>query len=133
MLTNQFKGLLTIASEDFGEFDGFTGGGWDATEVKHTPFDGVERTYVTTPTTANVTASRTYEQARDGALARRRKELQGAAFTFVVLDKDASGNYQQNREPYTGLVKAITAPDGDSSGSDVAMITIELSTGTPGT
>lgn len=127
-----FYGTLSIDGEDFGAFDGFAGGAYDTGEQKYTPYDGVQRTYADTKSTSNVTASRIYTPSRDGALVRRHEELREKPFVFTVQDKDADGNFQQNRPPYRGFVKMITPPDGDSNGTGIAMLQIELSVGTPG-
>lgn len=131
-LKNAFKCKLSIAGEDFGEFDSFSGGAYDSTETKYTPFDGVERVYLSFSSVGNVTVGRSYEVARDGSIVQRRESLQHQPFVLVVLERDANGVYQQNRAPYTGLTKAITPPEGDSTASDVAMLQIELSTGKVG-
>lgn len=127
-----FYGTLSIDGEDFGPWDGFSGGAYDADETKYTPYDKVQRTYLTNETTDNVTIQRDYRPSRDGLLVRRKDDLHRKPFVFVVQDEDEDGNFQQNRPPYRGLVKRIVPPDGNSNDNGVAMISIELSVGTPG-
>lgn len=128
-----FKVRLSANGADLGEFDAFTGGGVDHTETKYTPFDGVQRTYLSFPELGNVTLTRSYEEARDGGFMAAEASYRAAPCTVVVLDRDSSGNYQQNRAPYNGAIKAITGPEGDSNSSDIEMLTIEVSVGTLGT
>jgi hypothetical protein len=128
-----FKCRLSALGNDLGEFDAFTGGAADHTETKYTPFDGVQRTYLSFPELGNITLSRSYEEARDGDFMTHAPAYYAAPCTVVVLDRDASGNYQQNRAPYNGAIKAITPPEGDSNASDIQMLTIEVSVGTVGT
>jgi hypothetical protein len=126
-----FYGTLQIAGEDFGPFDAFAGGAYDTEETKYTPYDLVQRTYLGVDTVTNLTVSREYLPERDGPLVRRKDSLKRHPFVFTVQDKDADGNFQQNRPPYRGVVKQITPPDGNSNESGVAMLSIELSVGTP--
>lgn len=123
---------LSINGEDFGDFDAFTGGGYDADETKYTPFDGVQRTYLGNPTEANLVLTRDYRPVRDGPILRRKARLQDQPGIAVVQDRGGDGNWQQNRPPYSGLIKAITGPEGDSNSGDIAMLSIEMSTGVTG-
>lgn len=132
MLSNGFKCQLTIAGEDFGRWDGFDGGEADADETKYTPEDDIQRTYITNVKVSNLTVKRGYLESRDGDISRRYKSLVGQPFTAVILERDDDGNFQQNRPPYTGRVKNITLPNGDSNENSKAMLSIELSVGEPG-
>lgn len=133
-LDSDFKVSLKIGSGatavDYDYWDTITGGGVDANEVKYTPFDGTERTYVSKRTTANVVLSREYLESRDGAILAKAASLQLQPATVTVLDIDSDGKTQQNRPPYKGWVKAITPPDTDSDGTGIAKISIEISVGT---
>jgi hypothetical protein len=128
-LNKDFYVTLTIDGVDFGGWDQQTGGEYDSDEQKYTPFDGVQRTYLANKTTGNVTLSRDYRPDRDGPMVRAKDNLQGKPAIAVVQDKDRNGNFQQNRPPYQGLIKAITPPETDSDGSDVAKISVEISVG----
>lgn len=118
---------------DFGYFDTNTGGDWDIAETKYTPFDGEQRTYLGQPTDNNVTIDRDYtpnDRATDVDLVNGSVEYRGLPAKSIIYDKDANGNWQQNRKPYSGLVKQIIPPDGDSNdASTVAKISVVLSIG----
>ncbi len=129
MLNNGFKCDLTIGEVSYGRWDGFDGGEADADETKYTPEDGKQRTYLTNVKVSNITVKRGYKESRDGDISRDFKTLIGQKCEAVVLERDDSGNFQQNRPTYKGRVKNITLPNGDSNENGKAMISIELSVG----
>lgn len=126
------QATLTIAGTDYGQWDALEGGEYDADETKYTPFDGIERVYLSNPKTGNVTLSRDYRPERDGPILKGRKTLHEAEAQVVLLDKGADGNYQQNRDPYKGLVKTITPPAYDSDGNAVGKISVVVIVGQRG-
>jgi len=131
-IEKDYRGLLTMNNTDFGQWDAVEGGEYDAEETKYTPFDEVERTYLSNKKTGNVTLSRDYRPERDGAILKAQKQLHASAAKVVLLDKGADGNYQQNRDPYTGLVKSIIPPNYDSDGNAISKIQVVVTVGTPG-
>lgn len=133
MLKNAFKVKVKVpGGRDFGEFDNFAGGELDAEESKYTPFDGVERVYLAFSKVGNVNVGRMYEEDRDGAISRDAKSLHLTAVECTVLERDKDGIYQQNRDPYVGLLKKIEFPEGDSNSNDVEMLKFEISVGAVG-
>lgn len=127
-LKNAFRASLNVAGVDYGSWDALTGGDFDTNEVKYTPFDEEQRVYVGQKTTNNVTLERDYVEAIDGPLLA--KDLRGQSATGVILDRDANGNFQQNRPPYRGVVKTIIPPDYDSNDSStVVKIQVVISCG----
>lgn len=131
-IEKDYRGMLTMAGTDYGQWDAVEGGEYTAEETKYTPYDEVERTYLSNKKTGNVTLSRDYRPDRDGAILKAQKQLHGSVAGVVMLDKGADGNYQQNRDPYTGLVLSIVPPNYDSDGNAISKIQVIVSVGTPG-
>lgn len=137
-LKNAFRASLDIDGKVVGNsfWDAFTGGKFTQSEVKYTPFDGVQRTYVGLKTTENITLEADYEESVHGVLLGGpgdTNDLRGHKATVVVQDLVPGSNppqYVQNRAPYSGVILDIVPPDGDSNdASTIVKIQVVVSVG----
>jgi hypothetical protein len=125
----QIRASVKGTTTDYGYFDSNAGGEADSTETKYTGVDGVQRTSVSEVQDGNVTLAREYRRERDAEIVKTRRQKIGETVNVIPEDKDSDGNWQQNAAPYTGVIKTITPPEGDSNSNDTAMLTIVISTG----
>jgi len=143
-IKNIFRATVQIVGskpQDLGMWDAFQGGDYDTTETKYTPGDGEQRVYVGLRTTGNVTLDADYQLGIHDVLLRQvgtevkaNEDLRGQPVKVVVLERGADGNYQQNRNPYPGVIKQIVPPDGDSNDAGtIAKIQMVVSVGKPTT
>jgi hypothetical protein len=136
-LKNAFRAALFVDGKELPggfEWDGFTGGKWTQKETKYTPYDGVQRTYVSQKEVENITLEADYQEAVHGAILATLNgeagDIRGKVARVVVKDRDINGNFQQNRPPYNGTILEVMGPDGDSNdASSVSKISIVISTG----
>jgi hypothetical protein len=137
-LKNAFRASLEIDGRVVGNafWDAFTGGKYTQSEVKYTPFDNTQRTYVGLKTTENITLEANYEEAVHGVLLGGpgdTNDLRGHPATVTIQDLVPGSNpaqYVQNRAPLSGVVLEITPPDGNSNdASTVVMIQVVISVG----
>lgn len=115
---------------DLGVFKTRTGGNSDSEEFKDRPGGMAgEQAQGGTPTTENVSVSRTNIPDRDGPLRPKLRAARGKA-RFVITDEqlDRHGNATGVREVFTGILKAVDPGDSDSMSNDPKLLTLEQST-----
>jgi hypothetical protein len=137
-LKNAFRARLNIEGAQAGKeyWDAFTGGKNTQTEVKYTPFDGVQRTYSGLKSTENMTLDSDYDPIVHGPMCGGpgdANDLRGRECEVIVFDKVPGTNeYAQNRPPLRGLVLDVVPPDGDSNdASTLVKMQIVVSVGEP--
>jgi hypothetical protein len=115
---------------DLGVFKTRTGGNADSEEFKDRPGGGAgEVALGGTPTTENVTTTRTNVPERDGPLRPVLRAARGKA-RMVVTEQplDRNNNAIGAPDVWTGILKAVDPGDSDSMSSDPKLLTLEQST-----
>jgi hypothetical protein len=126
----QYANTLIVDGRPLGIFDTWSGGEADSDEVKYSPGGmGPEESQGGRATVGNVTVGRQYKRDRDHELVRWLIPRRGRArFTANRQPLDADGNAYGRPLVYTGVLKAVSPQDVDSTSSDPDMFELELST-----
>ena len=128
MRESQERVTAVIDGEDWGVFDGFSGGEADSEDSKHRPGGmGDEISLGGQKTIGNVTISRLYDLERDHGKVKPLMNRVGRARIVASrqpLDRD--GFPVGEPDVYTGVVKSVTKPDHDSNSDDPALFEIEF-------
>lgn len=124
-------------TRSLGTFDKMSGGNVDSEESKYRPGNmGDQVTLGGHRTVENVTVERLLDLSRDLAVSgaqvdNLRWAMHGAGSAKVVITKQSLDvNKQPFGKPliYTGVLKAVTAPDVDSESTDAALWSMEITT-----
>lgn len=125
---DQFISYLTVGGADEGAWDSFDGGETDSEDTKYKPAAMPSISLGGAVTVGNITLGRLYQKERDISAVTRLRAQAGRA--SVVVSRQALDENDQpfgKPEVFTGKLKAVTPPSSDSTSSDAAMITVEIS------
>jgi hypothetical protein len=117
----------TVDELDLGVFDTFSGGEVDSEEAKYRPGGmAAEISLGGSRTIGNVTIGRYYDRLRDHPRLKSLASRVGAGrVTIGLTPLDASGLRGGDPLTYSGILKTITLPDIDSTGTDAAIVELE--------
>lgn len=120
---------VTVAGTDLGVYDKMSGGGVDSNETKYRP-GGLadEVTLGGSRAVANVTASKLYDENVHGLIHWLYSQAGKADMVVTKQPLDANGAAFGRPIVYRGSLKAVKAPDVDSTSSAPALVELELST-----
>lgn len=127
---DQHQTTVTVDGVPLGVFDTIDGGEADSEETKYRPGGMAEEISLGgRGTISNVTLGRLYELARDHDTIRWLMARRGKARATVTRQPlDVDGNAFGRPFVYTGTVKTVTLPKGDSNSNNAAVWTMVVST-----
>lgn len=120
---------VTVDGRDLGIFDSFSGGGAQSDDTKYRPGGmGLEVSLGGTKSRDAITVGRLLDTERDLPLIKWLDERAGSGQVGIVRqflnrDKSPAGSPVN----YTGTLMKTTLPDHDSTSSDAAIFTLEVS------
>lgn len=129
MRANQHSVTVNVDGTPLGVFDTIEGGGVDSDETKYRPGGMAPQISLGGfQTVDNVTVGRLYELARDHDLVRWLLGRSGKGRVTVTKQfLDTDGNPYGKPYIYTGTLKTVTPPHGDSNSNDASVWTMVIS------
>ena len=127
---DQYSVTVSLDGANLGTFDKMTGGTADSEDAKYRPGAMGDEIALGGPaTTENVTVTRRYLLERDHALFVTLRNARGRGRVVVRRQPlDADRNPYGDPAVFTGILKAVKAPEPDSMSGDAAMLELEVST-----
>jgi hypothetical protein len=119
---------VSVAGRDLGTWDRMSGGEVDSEETTYKPGGlAAQITLGGSQSVGNVTVSKLYDEAVHGLFHWLASQAGKADMIVTKQPLNADGSAKLIRPiVYTGKLKAVTPPDVDSSSSDAAIASLEM-------
>lgn len=126
----KFRITVTIEGNDYGVWDQFSGGDLASTVTPYVPGSGPQVPLSGIPTVAPITVSRLYDLHRDHAnLPAMFAAVGGGTCVVKLVPIDRDGNAFGKAIIWSGILDKVTVPQADSTSSDAAKVTLEITPG----
>jgi len=127
---SKFRITVSVEGNDFGVWDKFTGGDLASTVTPYNPGSGPQVPLPGIQTVSPITVSRLYDLNRDHANLPALYDAVGGGTCIVkIVPLDKNGMAFGKAIIWSGILDKVTVPQPDSSSSDPALITLEITPG----